>query len=309
MNYWWVNHKQTHKMEIEGGYIWSPKTSKGGIRNQTYINLTGTKTKDLIFSYADGEIKAVGIVAQNYVESQKPPEFGETGKQWADEGWLVKINWQSLEYPFIPKHYLDQIAPLLPDKYSPIQKNGNGNMGCYLASISEELGRLILSKIEENNLKIPAGIVDAQTILVDNTIEQQIREGSLPETEKEQLIKARYGQGTFRIRLEKIEYRCRMTGVYDKRLLVASHIKPWRDSNNEERLDGSNGLLLSPHVDKLFDKGWISFSDKGDVLCTDQNIRKTMEQWSLNPNMNVGTFNYKQKLYLDHHRQSIYQFR
>ncbi len=180
--------------------------------------------------------------------------------------------------------------------------------GCYLANISEELGRLILNTIEENNLKISTGIVDAQTVTIDNTIEQKIREGSLPETEKEQLIKARYGQGTFRIRLEKIEYRCRMTGVDDKRLLVASHIKPWRYSDNVERLDGNNGLLLSPHVDKLFDKGWISFSDQGRILCADQDIRKTMERWNLNPNMDVGAFNDKQKFYLDHHRQNIYQF-
>jgi len=294
-------------MEIEGGYIWSPKTSKGGIKNQSYINLTDAQVNDLVFSYADGEIKAVGIVAHNYVESPKPPEFGETGKQWANEGWLVKINWQPLEYPLRPKKYLDQIAPLLPNKYSPIQKNGNGNMGCYLANISEELGGLLLNSIEGKNLKILTSIFDAQTVVEDNTIEQQIREASFSETEKEQLIKARYGQGTFRIRLEKIEHRCRMTGIDDKRLLVASHIKPWRNSDNVERLDGYNGLLLSPHVDKLFDKGWISFSDQGGILCADPDIRKIMGKWGLDPSMNVGDFKDKQKFYLGYHRQSIYK--
>lgn len=307
MNYWWVNHKQTHRMELEGGYIWSPKTSKGGATNQTYINLTDAEVNDLVFSYAGGEIKAIGLVTQKYIENPKPPEFGQTGNQWANEGWLVEIDWRKLERPFRPRDYIGEIAPLLPERHSPIRKNGNGNQGCYLAGISEELGRVMLDIAERNNLAISDRIVESHTMIVDHTIERQIREGNLPETEKEQLIKARQGQGIFRLRLESIENRCRLTGVNDKRLLVASHIKPWRDSTNVERLDGNNGLLLSPHVDKLFDRGWISFSDEGRVLCVSQDILKTMKRWSLNPNMDVGAFNAKQKFYLAHHRQNTYR--
>jgi predicted restriction endonuclease len=48
--------------------------------------------------------------------------------------------------------------------------------------------------------------------------------------------------------------------------LRASHCKPWRDSSNEERLDGENGLLLRPNADHLFDRGFIGFEDNGDVL-------------------------------------------
>ncbi|MGL6476290.1 HNH endonuclease [Aeromonas hydrophila] len=46
---------------------------------------------------------------------------------------------------------------------------------------------------------------------------------------------------------------------------VASHIKPWSESNNTKHLDGNNGLLLPPHIDKLLDRGWITFSDSGDL--------------------------------------------
>ena len=82
---------------------------------------------------------------------------------------------------------------------------------------------------------------------------------AIPETDKEQLIKARRGQGTFQVRVEAIEAACRVTGVKDRQFLVASHIKPWRASDNAEKLDGNNGQLLSPHVDKVFDNGWITF--------------------------------------------------
>ena len=56
------------------------------------------------------------------------------------------------------------------------------------------------------------------------------------------------------------EQYCRVTGVRETRHLKAGHIKPWRDATDGERLDGANGLLLSPHIDHLFDEGYITFS-------------------------------------------------
>src|SRR5262249_42341496 len=80
---------------------------------------------------------------------------------------------------------------------------------------------------------------------------------------------------------EARESACRVTGVTDKRFLVASHIKPWRVSSNDERLDGANGLILSPHIDKLFDQGWISFSDDGDLLIAPDFPRDVIDKWNV----------------------------
>lgn len=82
---------------------------------------------------------------------------------------------------------------------------------------------------------------------------------SISLTEKEMIIQSRVGQGIFRENIIKKYDKCIITGIADKRLLVASHIKPWRSSNNIERLSSENGLLLSPLYDKLFDIGLISF--------------------------------------------------
>lgn len=71
MAYWWVNHKQTFSNEIEGGYIWSPKENSNGSRNQTYINLTLTRPGDIVFSYASGKIKAIGVVTSSWRESKR----------------------------------------------------------------------------------------------------------------------------------------------------------------------------------------------------------------------------------------------
>jgi hypothetical protein len=147
--YWWVNHKQTFKSEFEGGYIWSPKTNKNGARNRTYENLTLVKPGDVVVSYAHGHIKAIGLATCYFFETTKPEEFGETGSNWADTGWFVPILWIELSFPISPKAHIEKIQPLLPKKNSPLQANGNGNQGCYLAAISLALGIAVLDLLDD----------------------------------------------------------------------------------------------------------------------------------------------------------------
>ena len=88
-------------------------------------------------------------------------------------------------------------------------------------------------------------------------------------TEREELRKARVGQGRFRKALMDLwGGRCAVTGVGLPAVLMASHIKPWRSSKNVERLDPHNGLLLLPQYDKLFDRGYLTFADSGAVVAS-----------------------------------------
>src|SRR6202021_3301435 len=80
------------------------------------------------------------------------------------------------------------------------------------------------------------------------------------------LVVPRRGQGLFKKRVMLLERACRVTGVDQLQHLRASHCKPWRDSSNEERLNGENGLLLTPSIDHLFDRGFISFEDRGVLV-------------------------------------------
>jgi len=282
MSFWQVNHKQTHTEEIEGRYIWSPKTNKNGARNETYLNLTRTRVADIVFSYALGEIRAVGIVENTHSECDRPSAFGKTGEQWDKVGWVVPIDWFVLKNPIAPKLHLDAIRPLLPTKNSPIRPNGQGNQGCYLAEIGGTLGELLFQLVQAKNPLLSDALDDARHAIQEAREEERLAGASLPATEKEQLVKARRGQGLFRQRVEAIEAQCRLTHTTDKRFLIASHMKPWCLSDNTEKLDGNNGLLLAPHVDCLFDKGWISFSDDGAILCADAGIKGLMMQWGFN---------------------------
>jgi hypothetical protein len=307
MRFWWVNHKQTARKELGGGYIWAPKLNKDGSFNQTYQNLTLAEPGDVIFSYAHAVIPSVGIIEAACVESDVPDEFGHTGKQWNNEGYLVKVFWMNLDRPLSPKSVIEQFQHLLPTKYSPLQQNGNGNQKCYLAEISPAMGEMVLGLLSRTNAVVIDSLDDVQSQVVNEAAEKQVEATQIPQTEKLQLIKARIGQGIYRQRLLKVEKFCRLTGANDIKFLIASHIKPWRLSDNQEKLDGNNGLLLSPHVDCLFDKGWLSFKNNGDVLwATPPVTDPTVTIWRLSPS-NVGSFNPQQRHYLDFHREFIYK--
>lgn len=100
--------------------------------------------------------------------------------------------------------------------------------------------------------------------LVD--LEAVAHDASVGETERLQLQKARLGQGDFRGKLEAKWGGCCVTGCNIREVLRASHIKPWKDCNNAERLDGDNGLLLVANIDALFDRGLISFGPDGSII-------------------------------------------
>ncbi|HTI71297.1 MAG TPA: HNH endonuclease signature motif containing protein [Candidatus Limnocylindria bacterium] len=122
------------------------------------------------------------------------------------------------------------------------------------------------------------------------------------------MIRARIGQGLFKERVSRIERRCRISFVDNPVHLIGSHIKPWRESSNEERLDGANGLLLTPSVDHLFDRGFISFEDNGEVLISPVVDKVSLTRMGLDPQKppRPVPFNIDQKHFLDHHRREIF---
>lgn len=134
------------------------------------------------------------------------------------------------------------------------------------------------------------------------------KDSSLSKTERVQLQKARTGQGQFRTNVLTIEQKCRITGIDNPELLVASHIKPWRSCrNSRERLDGFNGLMLTPHVDCLFDKGLISFMDSGELIVSSYLRTKDIEGLGLTKNFATytGIFQSHHWPYLSHHRENV----
>lgn len=124
--------------------------------------------------------------------------------------------------------------------------------------------------------------------------------------EKDALVKTRVNQSKFRKMLEDTECKCRLCGINNSDLLVASHIKPWSQSNPFEKVDPYNGLLLCAMHDRLFDKGYISFDDTGNIMISAElsevnqifsNVRSDMK-------IDVEEGNLP---YLKYHREKIFR--
>jgi putative restriction endonuclease len=124
-------------------------------------------------------------------------------------------------------------------------------------------------------------------------------------TEIERLVRQRVGQSLFReALLDFWQGRCCITGLAVPELLRASHIKPWsRCESDEERLDVFNGLLLAPHIDALFDGGWISFSDDGRLLTSSALPGAARTQIGVNLDWRVSALTPAHVPYLAFHRQ------
>ncbi len=315
MKYWWVNQNQTAKQEIEGGYMWSPKRNRDNSYNQFYKNMRLVENGNIVFSYYDKRIQQLGIIKRPGFSRIQPSEFGQTGEQWNSDGWLVLVDWQKLTSPISPKKFFHQLKSTLPDKYSPLNKETGDGLQNYLSAVPGPMATIILEKLgitESDIVEMSWKAGDGEDALqqLDAILEQQILNNTeIDETEQDATVKARRGQGRYRKNLLGFEKSCRITGVTDQRLLRASHIKPWRScANNHERLDGNNGLLLTPHIDHLFDQGYITFNDQGDLLVSSRIDPNQLSRIGIssNPSVNVGTFTSEQKFYLKFHRAEVY---
>lgn len=325
MRYWWVNQNQTYRQETSGGYLWSPKRRSDGGFNRFYENMREVAPGDLVFSYCDARIKAIGVVQGFCFEAPKPAEFGAAGPNWNLVGWKVSVRFTPVANAIRTIDHAEQLRPVLPEKYSPLQVSGQGNQSVYLAEVPEAmaavLGRLIGPEVAALAANAMALAVDEMARAVDDAeetkswerhLETEIRsDDTIPDTTRRALVQARRGQGLFRERVARIERCCRVTRVELPSHLRASHCKPWRDADNQERLDGENGLFLTPTVDHLFDRGFISFEDSGRLLVSPVAHRVSLERMGIQTDepVEVGAFSSGQKHYLGYHRQNVFLHR
>lgn len=124
-------------------------------------------------------------------------------------------------------------------------------------------------------------------------------------TERENLVSSRVGQGKFRDQLIDEWEGCAITRCSQIELLIASHIKPWRECDNEERLDRFNGFLLTPNYDRLFDQGYISFEDNGAIKLSSALDKNNLKSLSINPDASIDLKEGNKK-YLAWHRENLF---
>ncbi len=140
-------------------------------------------------------------------------------------------------------------------------------------------------------------ITEIKAVENDNTIKM---------TEKDSIVKSRIGQGIFRKGLIEYWHGCAISQCPLTWMLIASHIKPWRDADNQERLDPYNGLLLLPNYDKLFDLGYISFNSKGKIMYSRLLDKFDRETIGLTNNLHLVKLEEQHLKYLKYHNDNCF---
>ncbi len=138
MRYWWVNQKQTYQHEVPGGYMWSPKLNSAGQHIRPYDLMREMVPGDVVFSYANAKIKAVGVVQSCCYEFPKPTEFGAAGSNWSNIGWRVDVGFKEVTSPLRTMDHIQHLRPLLPEKHSPIKADNGAANQSYLFDISKD---------------------------------------------------------------------------------------------------------------------------------------------------------------------------
>jgi hypothetical protein len=155
---------------------------------------------DLVFSFADAWIRALGLVQSHAYEAPKPVEFGSAGRNWEDIGWRVEVDFRVATKPFRPRDWIELLRPLLPARYSPLQANGRGLQQVYLTELPQPLA-LALARLlgpEAEAIARSEAVGERRVLasrpdlwLWEEHIERRIRaDASVPETEKVELVRA-----------------------------------------------------------------------------------------------------------------------
>lgn len=245
--------------------------------------------------YWIGEIRQVEVIREQ--------ESKRIFKIYKDNGWYDQMLAQ-LEAAGIPKQKLndEDASTLFSLRYKPnnlLKSNPIIPFERFDGIVKADYYNNLYDFIRTPNSDIVYGLNDEE----NQRLKDLENDKSIGTVEKEQLIKSRRGQGIFRYSLLKLyKSQCVATGIDFEDILVASHIKPWAKSNNTEKLDQYNGLLLSPNIDTLFDKGYISFDDDGKVMISDQLKCKKLPDLNLKINLFEPS-----KKYMAFHRQEVYK--
>ena len=111
---WWVNQNQTYRAEVRGSFMWSPKQNANGVSNQFYENMREVSPGNVVFSFFDTRIKAIGVVT-GAAQAGPKPDFGSASANWSQEGWFVPVDYCILENQIRPRI----TRPPTPDRTLP----------------------------------------------------------------------------------------------------------------------------------------------------------------------------------------------
>ena len=257
------------------------------------------------------QLLGVGVVEAPYfyVESDEYFSIGDYPRHYGNYRHRIKVRWLKNESVktnrVLPRktltcikgeenieYYMSLFDILLPDNNYHINNNRRGKVGSDY----------------HMDFSIPKS--DDKDILSDEEKQEiigEIEEGTedLKGCERDVLIKGRVNQGVFRKRLLERYEKCCLCNVNDRRFLIASHIIPWSEAEDEEKLDPDNGLLLCPNHDRAFDGKYITFDDDGLIIISDELSGENRESLNIHEGMSIKMRDGNRK-YIKYHREKLF---
>ena len=217
----------------------------------------------------------------------------KTRKTYGD--YMSRLKYVSRLYKLDRSLTKERVAEIVADLKRTMPERAQYNSERRVSDLASGLRRYLEYVESDYKKKLDDSILHEERIVQ--------KDAQLQPTEKEAIIKARLGQGLFRQRLIDYWEGCSVTQCPTYPLLMASHIKPWRRSDNVQRLDVFNGLLLTPNIDKLFDKGYISFDKRGGIILSNFLSASDRKLLGVDANLHLQRIDDRHQPYLEYHRQ------
>ena len=295
MKFFVVFQGDTYEEERDLSCLWAPKLDKRGGEQHHHKRLLDINIGDRVIHLKDRKIMAISTAIRKAYDAECPREFKR--QNFSSDGRMVDLELTELDDQINVNDIFDKIRDYLPEKYSPfIKHNGKGNQG-YLFEISANIFNIILdtdfddqSTNSNNANKEPQAPKGESTV---NSISVNRRSSAHQQYFKNQLLN-HWG------------IKCVLTGITNKDLLIGAHIKPWTKSNEIEKIDKFNGLPLTPNADKLFELGYISFDNNGNILISNSIDEEDLKSLGINTKTKLNISSEHTK-YLEYHRTNKFK--
>jgi len=296
MSFFWVNLGTSYKEVAKYQFLWAPaytlKEDGSKAVDAGWKHVPDVNKGDVIFCHEDGRVIYIAVAKTDAFRSERPDN--RAYDQWKKDGYKIEVYLEVLDVPISTTDFKETLIRLYNHRCSPklfdVNKRATQN---YMVSIPEGAGAFLLNEVGEVSLTIQEKIASAQS-----------SKGKKKITEREAIVKSRVGQGKFREEVLGLwGQACPLTGVDLPELIIASHILPWQLSNDDERLDKFNGFPLSPSIDKLFDKGYISFSNEGYMLINRQIPQEVIKALGIDSTVRLDGLHEENLPYLKKNRE------
>ncbi len=287
MRFFWGNIGGSVAEVFKGEFLWAPQygINKTGnmFKPAGWETVKKVKEGDLIFCHKGRKIIGVATAVRDAYSAPRP-EHRVAGPPHI-AGTQVDLALTRLELPIDVSLFNQAFTRMHNQACLPRVFNKKG--GCtenYMCEIPAPAAALIAGFLSEN-LSIN---FHADTVEITREV------GG----EQERVIQARIGHGPYR---DKMFKRWAVTGIAEPSILIASHIVAWSIATPEEKVDPHNGLPLIPNLDKLFDRGMISFADDGRLLYS-RTMSGLLCELRIPLDANISGLSEKNRAYLQRHR-------